>query len=345
MRHDAPVSSGQPIIPTLDEVARLAGVSRSTASRAINGGLRVSPEAKAAVDEAVARLGFTPNRAARSLATRRNDSIALVVPEPGERILTDPFLGEILRGVNAALAPTDLQLVMLMSRPGEHSTRVARYLHSGHVDGVIIASHHRGDGSEAAVRASGLPAVYVGRPFDAECDLAFVDVDNFGGSRLAARRLIETGRRVLGTVAGPQDMSAGQDRLSGWLSELSAADMRTDLVEHGDFTSASGATAMERLLGECPELDGVFVASDLMAEGALGVLEAHGRRCPEDVAVVGFDNLGPAQKSRPPLTTVENPARQAVETATHMLLTMIGGRAPQSSRVILPARLVVRASA
>jgi DNA-binding LacI/PurR family transcriptional regulator len=179
--------------PTLDEVAQTAGVSRSTASRAINGGLRVSPEAQAAVDAAVAQLGYTPNRAARSLVTRRTDSIALVVPEPDERILTDPFLAGTMRGVSAALGGTDLQLVLLFARPDEQPGRIVRYLSSGHVDGAIVASHHRDDELEEALLAARLPAVFVGRPFRPTPDLP---TSTSTTSRAAASRRAGSSRRA-----------------------------------------------------------------------------------------------------------------------------------------------------
>ncbi|WP_265521780.1 LacI family DNA-binding transcriptional regulator [Oerskovia flava] len=330
--------------PTLDEVAQTAGVSRSTASRAINGGLRVSPEAQAAVDAAVAQLGYTPNRAARSLVTRRTDSIALVVPEPDERILTDPFLAGAMRGVSAALAGTDLQLVLLFARPDEPVNRIVRYLRSGHVDGAIVASHHREDDLEEALLASRLPAVFVGRPFASTADLVYVDVDNVEGGRIATQRLVDAGRRRIATITGPQDMTAGVDRLTGWRQALRAAGLATDAVAAGDFAVAGGAAAMERLLAEHPDLDAVFAASDLMAEGALRVLTAHGRSVPGDVAVVGFDNLGVAASTSPALTTVQNPVVEMVKTATDLLLDLVAGHVvPVRPRIFAP-RLIDGAS-
>lgn len=325
--------------PTLDEVAQAAGVSRSTASRAINGGLRVSPEAQAAVDDAVARLGYTPNRAARSLVTRRTDSIALVVPEPDERILTDPFLAGTLRGVSAALSGTDLQLVLLIARPDEAATRIGRYLHSGHVDGAIITSHHREDRLERELEASHLPAVFVGRPFG-ENGLLYTDVDNLEGGRIATRRLVERGRRRIATITGPQDMMAGIDRYTGWRDALAEAGLPEGATADGGFTAAGGAAAMERVLAEQPDLDAVFVASDLMAEGALRVLRDAGRQVPDDVAVVGFDNLGVAENTTPRLTTVQNPVVEMVRAATSTLLDLLAGHDVPASPQVFPPVLV-----
>jgi DNA-binding LacI/PurR family transcriptional regulator len=331
-------------LPTLDDVAREANVSRSTASRAINGGDRVSPAAREAVAAAVLRLRYSPNRAARSLVTRRTDSIALVVPEPDTLVLTDPFLIGVLRGVTDGLTGTDLQLVLLLSRVDEAPGRIARYLSSGHVDGAIIASHHRGDRLEPLLAEARLPAVFVGRPFGDGVH-HYVDVDNAAGARLATQRLVDRGCRRIATVAGPQDMSAGIDRLTGWRATLAEAGLRTDAVAHGDFRAAGGADATARLLAEHPDVDGIFVASDIMAEGALRTLHAAGRRVPEDVAVVGFDGLGIAERTTPRLTTVHNPVLRTTVTATAVLLDLLAGNPVSAEPRIFAPTLVEGASA
>lgn len=321
--------------PTLDDVARAAGVSRSTASRAINGGDRVSPEAQTAVDDAVARLGYAPNRAARSLVTRRTDSIALVVPEPDARILTDPFLAGVLRGVSEGLTGTELQLVLLLARPGEPPGHIARYLRSGHVDGVIVASHHKEDQLESELMRSHLPSVFVGRPFDTE-SLHFVDVDNASGGRTATQRLVDRGCTRVATITGPLDMTAAVDRHEAWQHTLEDAGLPAVAVENGDFTVAGGAAAMERILARHPDVDGVFAASDLMATGALQVLRESGRRVPDDVALVGFDALG-AERTTPRLTTVLQPVVEMVTAATATLLDVLGGAdVPAEPQIFVP---------
>nr|WP_277209630.1 LacI family DNA-binding transcriptional regulator [Isoptericola croceus] len=326
------------IVPTLDDVARAAGVSRSTASRAINGGDRVSPEAQQAVDAAILRLGYAPNRAARSLVTRRTDSIALVVPEPDARILTDPFLAGVVRGVSEGLGGTDLQLVLLLARQGERPGHIARYLNSGHVDGVIIASHHKDDRLEPELRSGTLPGVFVGRPFDS-AGLHYVDVDNAAGARVATQRLVDRGCHRIAALTGPQDMTAALDRHEGWRRTLTRAGLPTDAVATGDFTVEGGAAAMERILAEHPDIDGVFAASDLMAAGALQVLRAHGKNVPDDVAIVGFDALG-AERTTPRLTTVLQPVVEMVAAATSTLLDMLAGEDVHPEPRIFVPRLV-----
>ena len=330
--------------PTLEDVAAAAGVSRSTASRAINGGSRVSPDAQAAVEAAVHRLRFTPNRAARSLVTQRANSVALVVPEPDERIVGDPFFAATIQGLSQALDETDLQLVVLMARMGGSADRTIRYLRLGHVDGAVVVSHHQSDDIERALVAAALPSVFVGRPWNLPDQLCYVDTDNVGGGQLATEHLLARGRRAIGTVAGPADMTSGQDRLSGWRKAVVSQGLPSDAFEYGDFTKPGGAAATERLLAAHPRLDAIFVASDLMAVGALGVLRAHGLSVPDDVALVGYDDTAAAAMTDPPLTTVVNPVVAMARTAGLILLERIAGDLPIGPPTIFLPELVVRSS-
>ncbi|TQJ39314.1 LacI family transcriptional regulator [Arthrobacter sp. SLBN-112] len=330
--------------PTLEDLASAAGVSRSTASRAINGGSKVSREAQAAVDAAIVALGYTPNRAARSLVTRRTGSVALVIPEPDARVMMDPYFAAVITGVNEALRDTDLQLVLLMSRAGDDSARTIRYLRGGHVDGAIVVSHHRADDWVETLGATGLPTVFIGRPWDTASGIPYVDLDNFEGGRLAARHLAGIGRTRLGSIAGPTDMTAAVDRLDGWLQGLREAGLQAGPVIHGDFTTAGGADAAKSLLDGTPGLDGVFAASDLMALGVVETLRAAGRRVPDDVAVVGFDNHDIQAANGLGLTTVAHPMVDMAATAGRLLARAIEEPGIALESVIYPAELVVRGS-
>jgi DNA-binding LacI/PurR family transcriptional regulator len=310
----------------------------------INGGHLVSPATREAVEAAIARLGFTPNPAARSLATRRTGSVALVVPEPDTRLLTDPFFGSIINGLSLALEQADLQMVLLIARDGAGARRATRYVTTGHVDGAVVASHHRDDALNQALVESGLPSVFIGRPLGV-AHAHYVDMDNTLGARLATEHLLGLGRQHVATIAGPADMTAGIDRLVGWREALAAAGRPAAALAHGDFTASGGAAAMERLLAEHPDVDAVFAASDLMATGALPVLAAHGRRVPEDVAVIGFDDLEVAESTHPPLSTVAQPVSEMAARAGRMLVDLLAGREPQRDPVLFAARLVLRASA
>lgn len=333
--------------PTLDEVAKLAGVSKATASRAINGRSKVSAKAQAAVDDAVRTLGYTPNAAARSLVTRRTGSVALIVPESDERIFSDPFFARMLHLVARALRQHDLQLVLLIAQPGDDEERLLLYLRGRYVDGAIVASHHRGDRLAEHLSDLGLPSVFIGRPWIGAERVSYVDSDNAAAAGHAVRVLLEAGRRRIATVAGPSDMRAGHDRLDGWRRELVAAGLDTDLVAYGDFTEESGAKACAELLDAAGPagIDGIFAASDLMAQGAMRELAARGLRIPEDVAVVGYDDLGVAERTEPPLTTLHNPIGQMVTEALRLLTEAIdaGGKGVPR-RVIFVPELVRRGS-
>ncbi len=332
--------------PTLDEVARIAGVSRATASRAINGGTRVSATAQRAVDDAVRSLGYVPNPAARSLVTRRTDSVAVIVPEPDERVFSDPFFAGTLRGVNRVLAERDIQLVLLLARPGASTERTLRYLTNRHVDGALVTSHHRDDRLAEHLADIGLPCVFGGRPWTGGDRVAYVDVDNTAGEREATELLIARGCARIGTIAGPADMTAAEDRLAGWRQAMAAAGLPADAVEHGDFTERSGEAAARALMERHPDLDGLVVASDLMAVGALRVLAELGRRNPDDIAVVGYDDLGVAERATPPLTTVRQPVDDMAERATRLLLERVDGvDGSHPVRLIIPPTLVRRVSA
>jgi DNA-binding LacI/PurR family transcriptional regulator len=327
--------------PTLDQVAALAGVSAATASRVVNGSDRVSPQARASVEAAIAELGYVPNRAARSLVTRRTDTLALVLSEPETRVFTDPFFAAVVHGVLAAIADTKLQLVLLLAQGDREHAKVERYLRQGHVDGVMLMSLHGDDLLPQRLADAGVPTVLTGRP-PAGQRIPFVDADNRGGAREATAYLLASGRRAVATITGPLDMTVAVDRFDGYRDALGA---REPLVEHGDFTVEGGEQAMRRLLERHPPLDAVFAASDPTAAGALRALRVAGRRVPEDVAVVGFDDAPVARTTEPPLTTVRQPLETMTRALTELLLRRIDGGAADDEQLVCATELVRRDSA
>jgi DNA-binding LacI/PurR family transcriptional regulator len=332
-------------VATLDEVARVAGVSRATVSRVVNGSPKVSPDVRRTVEKAIDRLGYVPNRAARSLVTRRSDSIALVITEPTSLLFSDPFFPRLVRGVSTALSVRDLQLVLLMPDDTDDEERTVRYLTAGHVDGVILVSLHGEDPLPEQLASRHIPAVVLGRP-PRGVDIDYVDADNRDGGRRATSHLLDTGRRRVATITGPRDMGAGIDRLAGYRDAHVDAAVEVDegLVVTGDFTHPGGEAAMERLLRDRPHLDAVFCASDLMAVSAIGVLQAAGRRVPDDVAVVGYDDSPIATTTRPALSSVRQPVEEMGREMVHLLTGSIerNGRVPR--HVVLATELVARAS-
>src|SRR5690606_22952432 len=213
---------------------------------------------------------------------------------------------------------------------------------SGHVDGVLLLAAHGQHPLAVSLPAAGMPVTLVGRPLS-PTRASYVDADNRGGGRKAVEHLVNGGRRCIATIAGRQDMAAGADRLSGYREALDAAGL-APTVAYGDFTHASGVHAMWRLLDQRPGLDAVFVASDIMAAGALHALRRAGRKVPDDVAVIGFDDLPLAQHTQPPLTTVRQPLEQVGATAANRLLAEMDGTGGGVDRV-LPRTRVARQSA
>jgi DNA-binding LacI/PurR family transcriptional regulator len=330
---------------TLEEVASRAGVSRATVSRVVNGSPRVSPDIRRDVEAAIAELSYVPNRAARSLVTRRSGSVGVVITEPTGRLFSDPFFPRLLRGVSASLSARDVQLVLLMPASFAESERTADYLAAGHVDGALLVSLHGDDPLPARIAAAGIPTVVVGRPLRASA-ASYVDVDNRGGARSAVDHLISGGRRVIATIAGPADMVASTDRLAGYREAVIEGGLGTDpsLEATADFTQDGGAAAMERLLAGRPDIDAVFAASDLMAAGAMSVLDAAGRRVPQDVAVVGYDDSPVASTARPQLTSVRQPIEEMGHETARLLIDLVEGSDRVPRRVILATELVRRAS-
>ncbi|WP_412539190.1 LacI family DNA-binding transcriptional regulator [Longispora sp. K20-0274] len=329
--------------PTLEQVAARAGVSRATVSRVVNGSTSVAGPIREAVNRAIGELGYVPNLAARSLVTQRTDSIALVLPEAATRVFSDDqFFPSVIRGVSQELEAADKQLVlMLAGSPASHD-RVERYAAARHVDGVLFASMHGSDPLPGKLARMGIPVVCSGRPLG-PATVPYVDVDHIGGVTAAVHHLLALGRTRIATIAGPQDMVAGIDRLAGYRGALKDSPSRS-IVAVGDFTRESGAVAMRQLLDDDPALDAVFVASDLMAHGALGTLREAGRRVPEDVAVVGFDDIELARYTDPPLTTVRQPIVDIGREMARQVLRLAAGE-PADPAIVLPTELVVRQSA
>lgn len=330
--------------PTLEAVAAAAGVSRSTVSRVVNGSDRVSPDVVAAVNAAIDRLKYVPNRAARSLANRQTMAIALVVPEDTSRFFGDPFFAEIVLGITQGLEDSDYVLNLQLASPTAPSEKTIRYLLGGNVDGAIVVSHHSGDEFFTTLDET-IPVVFGGRPYWPELHANnFVDVDNAAGAEMGTQYLIDRGRTRIATIAGPIDMQAAVDRTEGFVRAMGAAGLPADLIAQGDFSMAGGAAAMRELLERAPDIDGLFAASDLMATGAIGVLRDRGIAVPRQIAIVGFDDSSAATSGQIPLTTVHQPSREMGVEMARMMLALLRGEPTERARV-MPTRMVVRDSA
>jgi LacI family transcriptional regulator len=332
--------------PTLEEVARLAGVSRSTVSRVVNDHPNVRVETKERVWEAIRQSGYQPNVVARSLVTNRTQIIGMIIPEVVTKIFTDPFFPLLLRGATEVCNSHRYQLLLsLFTDPEDQERNCQRVLRSGYLDGVIVASSLLDDSLIPNMLSSGIPLVSIGRHPDKQ--VHYVDSDNVGGARMAVEHLIRLGHRNIAAITGRLGQTAGQDRLDGYRQALLAhgITVKDDLVAEGDFTERSGMVAMQRLLPASPTA--VFAANDIMAIGALKALRAVGLKVPQDIVLIGFDDTPIASMVEPALTTVRQPIERMGSMAVELLLDILASpssdRVP-AHRIILPTELVVRGS-
>ncbi|MFJ2260807.1 LacI family DNA-binding transcriptional regulator [Streptomyces sp. NPDC087844] len=337
-------SGGRRRPPTIHDVAREAGVSRGTVSRVLNGGHYVSPAAQEAVNAAIRRTGYVVNRHARSLITGRSDSIGFLLTEPQERFFEDPNFNVLLRGCTQALAAHDIPLLLMLAGTEDERRRITRYITAGHVDGVLLVSSHSGDPVAEQLRDAGVPLVMCGKPIGVGSKISYVAADDRDGARDMVRHLVSLGRRRVGMVTGPLDTPGGVERLAGYREVLTEAGIELDerLVVSGDYSRASGESGAGLLLDRVPDMDAVFVASDLMAQGVLSVLHRAGRSVPGDVAVGGFDDSSAAVAASPELTTIRQPYDRISSEMVRVLLAQIGGEDPAA--VILPTELMKRQS-
>lgn len=332
--------------PTLEDVARVAGVSRATVSRVVNGTRNVDPQLQETVRNAIEQTGYTPNRVARSLVTRRTGTVALVISGAGggSDVFSDPFFGRVTAGVVDFLRLRGVHPVLMLADSDQTRTEVVEFLRQGSADGALLVSTHPSDPLPARLLDAHVPAVLFARP-GRPMPVSYVDMDHRAGGRMAADHLVAAGRFNIATISGPLDVLASQDRHAGFRDALARHGFPYVPTAEGGFTAESGAEAMRRLLAEAPDLDAVFAANDLMAQAAVDVLHEHGLRVPGDVAVVGFDDSAPALACRPQLTTVRQPVERMAAEMGELLLSDLESPGQRPRSVIFEPELVVRDSA
>ena len=330
---------------TLEEIAELTGVSRSTVSRVVNEQPNVRDQVRERVWQVVQQTGYQPHAAARSLVTRRTHIIGTIIPEAVTKLFTDPFFPLLLFGVTETCNAHKYHLMLsLFNGPADQEELYRRIVGGGNLDGVLVASAHVDDPLFPKLLQDGVPFVLVGRHPDERVN--YIDVDNVGGARMAVEHLIRLGHTRIATITGPLSMAHGEDRLVGYRQALEAHHLPVDekLIVEGDYTEPSGSMGAQRLLPASPTA--IFAASDMMAVGALKALREAGLRVPDDIALVGFDDLRIAAAVEPALTTVRQPIERLGSMAVDLLLDLIAnspnGQSPV--RMILPTQLVVRAS-
>jgi LacI family transcriptional regulator len=328
---------------TLEDIARMSGVSRSTVSRVINGDRNVNEQTRTKVQSIIQSIDFQPNLAARGLAAGHTRVIGLVIPTGVTAIFTDPYFPLVIQGVSAACNARGYSVMLWLAEPEFERRTISQILYNGLIDGVVVSSMLVNDPLIERLYESKRPFITIGR-HPTNDKINYVDIDNRAGAYQGVSHILRTGRRRVGVINGPHNTIASLDRYQGYLDALRerGVTLIPELVAEGEFSDTTGYLAMKRLLPHCP--DAVFVASDAMAFAAMRAIQEAGLRIPEDIAVVGFDDLPAAANSSPPLTTVRQPIQRTGSIAAEMLVDMIEHPDPLPRRIVLPTELVYRSS-
>jgi len=330
---------------TIEEIADLAAVSRSTVSRVLNDHPSVRPVVRARVLAVIQEQHYTPRAAARSLASSRTQAVGLLIPGSAAFIFSDAFFPQVIQGISETCSSHGYILMLSTVTPELEHDFYERVLRGHHVDGVIVMSSNIDDPVLPLLIHDPTPLVLVGRhPYLR--DLNSVDVENHEGALVAVRHLIGLGHVRIATITGPLHSSAAMDRGNGYKEALVEASLtiRPELIVTGDFTQEGGRQAMRTLLQLPEPPTAVFVASDTMASGALQAARELEVRVPEDIALVSFDDLPIASLLVPSLTTVHQPLYDLGAAAADLLLKRLDQPEAPPEQVWLPTQLVIRQS-
>jgi LacI family transcriptional regulator len=330
---------------TLEDIARLSGVSRSTVSRVVNEQPNVRDNVRERVLKVIKQTGYQPNAAARALASQRSWTLGLILPHSVSFLFSDPYYAQLTRGIAQACNQYDYTLALFLVGTKEDEEKIyPRVSRKGLLDGVIVQSGHHGDQwIIGRFVDANMPLVIVGRPFRSD-NVSYVDVDNVNASYNAVSHLIRLGRKRIGTIAGPASSTVGIDRKQGYLKALidHSHEVNESLITEGDFTETGGYYAMQQILPARP--DAVFVASDMMAIGAMRAAREAGLRIPDDIAFVGFDDLPVATFSDIHLTTVRQPVVKFGAKAVEVLIDLIENGIEPPRHILMETELVIRDS-
>jgi LacI family transcriptional regulator len=329
---------------TLEDIAKKAGVSRSTVSRVVNNHPNVSEDVRKRVQKLIKDTGYRPNAAARTLASQRSRMIGLIYPKTVSSVFTDPYYPRLTQGIASACNQNNFTLNLFLANTiDEEEKIISRVLHTGFLDGLLVEAGQIGDQMINKLIESEIPLVVMGRPYN-ENSVNYVDIDNVNAARKAVMHLICLGYERIGTITGPIDFTVGIDRLEGYKRALKESEIPIDdsLIVHGRFSEEEGYLAMQQLLPEKPRA--VFAASDLIAIGAMDAVKDAGLRIPEDIAFVGFDDHPQLKHTGPALTTIRQPVRRMGIRLVETLLDVIENGMPMARSIIMETQLIVRDS-
>ena len=327
---------------TIKEIAKIAGVSRSTVSRVLNKDENVSERTRAKVQSIIDEMGYQPNPIARSLISGRTRVLGLVIPMIVTSLFKDPFFSLLAQGISSACTHNNYTLMLWLIEPDFETRTHNTILNNRLIDGIIVASSKINDPLIEALVCRKIPLVQVGR--NKLSDVSCIDADNIQGSMMAVKHLVDIGREQLATITGQMEIYSGVDRLTGFKNGLKEHNLaiHEERIAFGDFTEESGYRQAKNLLSKTA-FDGLYVASDMMAVGAIRAIQEAGLRIPEDIAVVGFDDIPAAAHYQPPLTTVRQPIQQMGAVAAQTLIDQLESKETAiPRRIILPTKLMVR---
>lgn len=328
------------------DVAKVAGVSRTTVSFVLNDvpSVSISESTRQRVLDAAKQLNYSPNIAGKKLVSGKSYTIGLVLCQSPEQIFTDAFLPQVILGIEQAAMQQGFHVLLKPVDPND-AGGYARLITENHVDGILLSGPRQEDTALIKLHQQGVPILLMGQL--PNTDIPFVDVDATAGAELAVNHLIEGGHRSIGMITNaPLAYTSAQQRRDGYARALQKAHLPFDpqFIREGNYTPASGFEAMRSLLELTPRLTAIFVASDVVAMGAMLAVKQAGLHIPDDIALVGFDDIPLAEYFDPPLTTIHLPAFGLGWAGGERLIRIIQGEGLQDASLLLDTKLITRQS-
>ena len=328
------------------DVAEKSGVSRTTVSFVLNDvpGISISEATRQRVQQAAKELNYHPDSTGKKLASGKSNTLGLVLRQSHEQVFADALLPQVLMGIEQAATEQGFQVLLKPLEP-QDGDGYMRLVHENHVDGIILSGPRQEEAEIIRLHHEGLPVMLMGQLPGS--GLPFVDIDAVNGSTQAVNHLIEHNHRRIGLITNAaQEYTSAQQRRQGYLNALKAAGIEpeADLMQAGNYTPASGFKAMQKLLDVFPRPTAIFVASDVVSLGAIRAIKQAGLRIPQDIAVVGFDDIPMADYFDPPLTTIHIPSYGLGWASGERLVRLVQGEVLDQDGMLLESELVIRSS-
>ncbi|CAM3446004.1 LacI family DNA-binding transcriptional regulator [Marinicrinis lubricantis] len=331
---------------TIKDVAKKAGVSPSTVSRVISNHPRISPKTSAKVKQIMEEMGYHPNLAAKSLVSKKSNTLGVILHRPAEELFLNLFFSEFIRGIVTQATRSGYDLLMTSgATEKDEMEAMTRFIKGGRVDGIILLSSRNGDGMVNYLRSQQFPFVLIGRSNEHD-DILSVDNDNVQAAYDVTKYLISLGHTRIGFVSGPPQLVVSQDRMEGYKQALQefGLPLRSHWIVEGEFLQESGYRAMSMIMGLSDRPTALIVTDDLVAYGVLKGITELGFHVPDDISLFSFNNISISELTTPPLSSVDIGIYQLGYTASQTLLRDIQENHREQNRIIIPHRLMIRQS-